>query len=168
MSEPISYGRSIPRPVKIEVFDDFRPYKLRALKALNASVFILEKSFIPLMVCTNLYAYMGNMNVHNGKYPIIKDLSLINIIINNNGGFNFSLLSFDIAEFILSPGHYIRNATTSLGSTTIPGFQYSKELYNPFAPPVYYGRGMEAPEPILFNIPETSIDTGAILIYLEV
>lgn len=168
-SPPMSYARSVPAPKKVEVFDDFRPYKLCALKALNNAVFNLEKSFVPLVVCTNIHNLTANMNVHNGQYKIIKDLAFINKLLDSNGGFNFSLLSFDVSQFILPPGYYVKNVTGPFTPPApIPAFSYTHEVYNPFAPFGSVPRGQTPPPPVSYDVVETTPDCGAILIFLEV
>lgn len=157
----MSTRRGVPQPKKIEVFDDFRAYKLAAIKSLNKGVFNLEKPFIPLVVCNNLPQLYPHYHIHNGQYKIIKDLSFINKLIESNGGFNFSLFSFDVSQFILSPGFYVKNQELTIPYNAIEGFSYSHDIYDPAGnPPV-------TPNPI-FTIPPYNQDTGSILVYLEV
>ena len=161
------------QPNKTQVFDDFRAFKLCAIKALNNATFQLEKSFIPLVVCKNIPSLIHFMNVHNGKYPVIKDLSFINKCLETNGGFNFSLLSFDVSQFILAPGFYMQNNLVApsgpyLSNQYTDQLLYNLDAYNPFAPPVIPPRGQTLPPPEYLEITPIKIDCGAILIYLEV
>lgn len=168
MSLPLVFGRGTPQPRKIDVFDDFRPYKLSAIIAVNKGVFKLEKPFIPLVVCNNIPQLAPHYNIHNGQYKIIKDLPFIHKIVETNGGFNFSLLSFDVSQFILSPGFYVKNIERAVPYADIPEFSYTIDLYDPLYVPGEPIRGQIPLPPNSITIPQTIQDTSAILVYLEV
>lgn len=150
----------------VQVFDDFRAYKLRAIKSLNGTVFNVETKFLPLLVCKNVD--MENGHVHNTTLLLERDFITISNLINSNGGFNFSLLSFDVSAFVLSPGYYVEESLSVSSRRMTSSFDYNNRVYNAnvfrFPPD---GIGPEN-EVRTYSVIGKQLDTSPILIYLEV
>lgn len=160
----------IPEPPKRKpvVFDDFRAYKLRVTRSLNNGVFQIEKTFIPLLVIKDFGILPFQSAAHNNKYIYTSDLGIIHRLIESNGGFNFSLLSFDVSDFILAPGLYVRVdlINPSITPAQLLSFPYNLNVFNPLAdqanlPPLDY-------EQVNLTVQPRFIDYVPLLVYLEV